>query len=146
MATAQDNTVPLTGNSLVDGLLQGSSWNFGFGARTLSYSLSLNDNPTGGAWTAALQSAIGTAFQVWANVANISFAAYGNGSVYTSSPADIAVILTGNELQSAFPGAIALGIFPSPNFGNTLLSTIGQSRGSYSNPEGDIALDNYHFA
>jgi len=146
MATAQDNSVALTGNSLIDGLLQGSSWNFGIGARTLSYSLSVNDNPGGGAWTAGLQSAISTAFQAWSNVANISFAVYGSGGVYTSSPADIAVILTGNEIQSGFPGAIALGIFPSPSFANTLLATIGESRASYPNPEGDIALDNYHYA
>lgn len=146
MATAQDNAVALTGNSLIDGLLQGSAWNFGLGARTLSYSLSLNDNPSGGAWTAGLQSAIATAFQAWSNVANISFAVYGSGGVYTSSPADIAVILTGNEIQSGFPGAIALGVFPSPTFANTLLSTIGQSRADYPNPEGDIALDNYHYA
>lgn len=146
MATAQDNSVALTGNSLIDGLLQGSSWNFGIGARTLSYSLSVNDNPSGGAWTAGLQSAISTAFQAWSNVANINFAVYGSGGVFATSPADIAVILTGNEIQSGFPGAIALGLFPSPTFANTLLLTIGQSRADYPNPEGDIALDNYHYA
>lgn len=146
MATPQDNVVSLTNNSLIDGLIQGSAWTFSSGPRNVTYSLSINDNPSGGAWSVAMANAMRSAFSLWSNVANITFTETGSGSVYTSSPADIAVILTGNEIQSALPGAIALGIFPSPSFGDTFLSGIGESRATYPRLEGDIALDNYHVA
>jgi hypothetical protein len=40
---------------LVDGLVQGSAWQFGSGQRNVTYSLSLNDNPNGGSWTTEFQ-------------------------------------------------------------------------------------------
>ena len=60
MATPTSNTVGLTGNSLINGLLQGSSWQFSGGSHVLTYSFSLNDsdipsnNP---AWNSALSNA-----------------------------------------------------------------------------------------
>lgn len=48
MTTPADNLVPLTGNALIDGLTWGAAWQFNGDAHTLTYSLSLNDNPNGG--------------------------------------------------------------------------------------------------
>jgi len=57
MATPLANSVPLTGNPLIDGLVQGSSWQFGGGPHVLTYSFSNNDTPNGGPWTFGLSTA-----------------------------------------------------------------------------------------
>lgn len=144
MVTATDNAVPLTGNPLIDGLTWGAAWQFGAAPHVLTYSLSLNDNPNGGAWSTAMSSAVGAALAAWSNVANISFLESGSGTVYTQSTADLAFILTGNELQTNVPGVVGLGLPPSPSFADTLLTTGGGNRTVYPQPEGDIALDNYY--
>ena len=144
MTAAADNVVPLTGNPLIDGLTWGAAWQFGGGARVLTYSLSLNDNPNGGAWNAAMSDAVRAALAAWSNVANISFVESGSGTVYTQSTADLAFILTGNELQTDAPGVVGLGLPPSPSFANSLLATGGGNRSMYPQPEGDVALDNYY--
>jgi hypothetical protein len=43
MATPVDNAVSATSNPLLEGLVQGSAWQFG-STRVLTYSLSLNDS------------------------------------------------------------------------------------------------------
>ncbi|MBI5107138.1 MAG: M10 family metallopeptidase C-terminal domain-containing protein [Rhodocyclales bacterium] len=144
MTAAADNVVPLTGNPLIDGLTWGAAWQFGGGAQVLTYSLSLNDNPNGGAWTATMSNAVRAALAAWSNVANISFVESGSGTVYTQSAADLAFILTGNELQTNVPGVVGLGLAPSPSFANSLLAAGGGDRSVYPQPEGDIALDNYY--
>ena len=144
MATPTDNVVGLTGNSLIDGLVQGSAWQFGGGNHTLTYSLSLNDNPNGGSWTAQLANGARQALTDWSNVANISFAEVGSGTVYTQSTADIAIVLSGNDLETNAPGVVGLGIFPSPSYANTLLSAGGATRSDYPKPEGDVVFDNYY--
>jgi len=141
MATPVDNSIGFTGNPQIDALTQGSSWQFGGGAHTLSYSFSLNDNPAGGAWTGSLANAARQAFTEWSNVANITFVESGNGTVFTQSSADIAVTLTGDELGSSVAG---FGIFPSPTFVNTILAATGYTRADYPRPEGDIFFDNYY--
>jgi len=147
MATPTDNAVALTGDPLVDGLVQGSAWRFGDGPRAITYSLSLNDNPNGGDWTASLSAAVRKAFDAWAAVANVTFTEVAGGTVYTSSTADIALILTGNELQQNTSGeAVSLGIFPSPAFSERLLTVAEWTRTRYPQPEGDITFDNYHAA
>ncbi|MBI5790324.1 MAG: M10 family metallopeptidase C-terminal domain-containing protein, partial [Rhodocyclales bacterium] len=143
MATPTDNIVPLTGNALIDGLTWGSAWQFGGGAHTLTYSLSLNDNPNGGAWNQAQADAVRQALAAWSSVANITFVESGSSGVYASSAADLAFILTGNELQSQLPGLIALGIPPSPSYADSLIAAAGGTRADYPQPEGDIAFDNY---
>ncbi|MBI5900194.1 MAG: M10 family metallopeptidase C-terminal domain-containing protein [Rhodocyclales bacterium] len=144
MATATDNAVPLTGNPLIDGLTWGAAWQFGAAPHVLTYSLSLNDNPNGGAWNTTLSNAVRAALAAWSNVANISFVEVGGGEVYLQSTADLAFMLTGNELQTGMPGLVGLGLPPSPSLANTLLAAGGADRSFYSQPEGDIALDNYY--
>src|SRR5437764_40437 len=100
MATAVSNSIPVTGNPFVDGLVQGSSWQFGGGTHTLTYSLSINDSSIGGNWVqrSDMAAAVAQATTAWSNVANINFVQSGSGGVFTASAADIAVTLTGNEL------------------------------------------------
>src|SRR6188474_2335534 len=109
MATPLANSVPLTGNPLIDGLVQGSSWQFGGGPHVLTYSFSNNDTPNGGPWTFGLSTAFTQALREWANVANITFVEQGSGGVFTQSTADIAAALTGTELEQGFD-AVSLGI------------------------------------
>ena len=144
MTAVADNVVPLTGNPLIDGLTWGAAWQFGGGAQVLTYSLSLNDNPNGGAWNTTMSNAVRAALAAWSNVANISFVESGSGTVYTQSTADLAFILTGNELQTEMPGAVGVGLPPSPSLANAWLAAGGANRSVYPQPEGDIALDNYY--
>jgi Ca2+-binding RTX toxin-like protein len=146
MATPVANSIPLTGNALIDGLTQGSSWQFGGGAHVLTYSLNLDDVPGGGPWTATLTEVANQAIAAWAAVANITFVydAASSNKVFQASDADLALTLTGSRLQQI--GAIGLGVIPDPGFANTLLAGFGYSRGSYPRPEGDIFLDNNFLA
>ena len=119
MATAVGNSIALTGDPLKDPLLQGGSWSFA-GAHTLSYSFNLNfdfDPNTGqpvpgpgGTWTAILSNAFRHALVAWSNVADLSFseATSENGKYFFESNADIAVALTGNDLQAL--GAVEFGL------------------------------------
>ena len=145
MATPVANSIPLTGNPLVDGLVQSSSWQFGGDPHVLTYSFSVNDTPNGGPWTLALSTAFTQALTAWSNVADITFVQQGSGGVFTQSTADIAAALTGNELQQGL-GAISLGIFPDPAFANVLESAVGYNRANYPHPEGDVFFDNSYFA
>jgi len=143
MATPLDNLVPLTGNSLIDGLTWGSAWQFEDASHVLTYSLSLNDNPNGGAWNQTQADAVRRALAAWSSVANITFVETGSGTVYLDSPADLAFILTGNELH--MQGLAALGIPPSPSFADAMLDAGGGTRSDYRQPEGDIALDSLNY-
>lgn len=142
MATPADGTVPFTGNPQIDALTQGSSWQFGAGPRILTYSFSLNDNPIGGPWTSAFANPLRQVLAEWSNVANLSFVDSGSGTIFTNSPASLAITLTGNQLQAG--GFVGLGFFPSPAVANSVLQAVGYSRAAYPQPEGDVFFDNYY--
>ncbi|RPI46281.1 MAG: hypothetical protein EHM59_07880, partial [Betaproteobacteria bacterium] len=144
MATPVANTHPLTGDARIDGLVQGSSWQFGAGPRVLTYQLTINDSSIGGSWDQypALVTAMGQAFAEWSKVANIGFQSLGTGGVFYSATADMAVTLTGNELSDGL-GAASLGIFPDPNFADILRQAATAEGYSYPRPEGDLFFDNY---
>jgi len=143
MATAVSNAFGLTGIAQIDALAQGAAWTFP-GARTLTYSFSINDTPSGGTWSAypLIAHAVTQAIQAWASVINVSFVESGSGTIFTASGADIAVTLTGNELTQAL-GAIGLGIIPDPAFATLVETGAGYTRLQYPNPEGDVFYDNY---
>ncbi|MDK9704684.1 MAG: M10 family metallopeptidase C-terminal domain-containing protein [Sulfuritalea sp.] len=140
MTTPVDNLVPLTGNPLIDGLTWGAAWQFDGTAHTLSYSLSLNDTLTmQPPWTPALTDAVRRALMEWSNVANLTFVESDSGTIYNASSADLAFLLTGNEMQTQMPGLVGLGLPPSPSYVDSIISSP-----DYPQPEGDVAFDNYH--
>lgn len=67
----------------------------------------------GGTWSAnpALHDAVDRACVAWASVANVTFQKISIGDVDSQSGADIAVVLTGNELGAEID---AVRIFPDP--------------------------------
>lgn len=150
MATPVSNSVPLTTFAPIDGLVQGSAWSFGGGPAVLTYSLNVNDTesspgvPLGGTWAqyGALANAVDRAFAEWVKVSNFTFTAIGVGGVYNTSSADIAVTLTGSDLQTNF-GAASLGFFPDPIFGNVIREAAIAEGFTYPNPEGDLFFDNF---
>ena len=151
MATPVSNSVALPAiiggdgtltDEYINGLVQGSSWQFGAGPRTLTYSFNLNDGQ-GGPISTSLIDAINRALAEWSNVANISFQNIVSGSLYYQSQADIAFTPTGNELQLDL-GAVALAFFPDPAFANALREAAGITAAEYPNPEGDVFLDNFY--
>jgi serralysin len=161
MAAAVSNAVilPIVNGSngtlideFVNGLVQGGSWQFGGGPRTLTYSFNINDAidafgntipGPGGEWTAALINAVNSALADWSKVANISFQNISSGIYYFQSSADIALALTGSELQATL-GAVGFGLFPDPVYANDLRNELGFTAATYPNPTGDIFLDNFY--
>ena len=130
MANPVANSVPLTGDPLKDGLLQGSSWTFGGGANTLTYSLNVNfdfngfEQPTpgeGGTWAEnpALANAVVRAMAAWSQVANLGFTLAQSGHYIFESTADIVFGLTGSDLTQI--GALALGFFPDPAYATDVI-------------------------
>jgi len=152
MATPNSSLVPLSGDSLIDGLLNRSSWNLA-SDRVLTYSL--HNLVEGSIWTSAEVVAVDRAFAAWEAVANIDFQRTGgpNTHDFFTSPADFAVGFTGLELGELIEtGTLGLAVFPSRAFGNNFLnavtSILGETynRTNYPQPEGDIFIDDFSFA
>lgn len=136
VATPIADAVATTGNLEIDGLVQGGRWD----SSALTYSFSI-ETELGIGWTSALKGAVRYAFSQWSAVANVTFQEVAPNSDVDTSPADIAIAPTGTFLGQIF-GAAAIGIFPDPQAADTLISSIGNNRTEYPNPEGDIYLDN----
>jgi hypothetical protein len=161
MATATANSVTLPAinsnngtltDEAINGLVQGGSWQFGSGPRILTFSFNINDDRDalgniipgpGGAWTPALIDAVNRALGEWSKVANINFQNIASGNYYFQSSADLALTLTGNDLQAAV-GAVGLGVFPDPDYAAGLRDLAGYSAAEYPNPAGDVFLDNFY--
>ncbi|HVJ43493.1 MAG TPA: M10 family metallopeptidase, partial [Dongiaceae bacterium] len=150
MATASGDSVQAANNPLIDGLIQGSQWDFGAGPHVLTYSFNLSGDAGSGNWSAAQQQAVRTAFAAWSAVANIQFQEIRSGSYFYQSTADIALSLTGTEQQQS--GYVGEGVFPDPalaaSYAPSLLSDYAPNAqlASYANPQGDIFLDNQSYA
>ena len=154
MATPLSNSVGLTSDPRINGLMQGSSWTFQGQPRQLTYSLNLNfDIDTqgtvtagvGGTWPAnpAIADAVARALAAWSTVANIGFSRITSGTYLFQSTADIAFALTGDDLQAAV-GAVGLGFFPDPAYATASINDFGYTRTEYPRPEGDVLLDNFY--
>ncbi|MBI4989460.1 MAG: hypothetical protein HZC23_11625 [Rhodocyclales bacterium] len=144
MATPLANSVtdpPSNPSSLLDeairGLLQGGSWQFS-GSHLLTYALH-TDTPTY-TWTAGHISAVAQAFAAWSAVADIQFQSVTTGATAQFSPADLAIVLSG-QLNSYYPSAAAIGVIPDPGLANAVLASLGMNRASYPHPEGDVWLN-----
>ncbi len=140
-ATPVSNAIALTGTATLDGLIQGSAWQFS-GARVLTYSFNavIEDGfVAGGPWSDAAKDAIREALLTWEAVANISFVEVPGSTNISDNSANIAFGHTGSYL---YPAA-GLGVFPSPVYVDQLLAEIGSNRTEYPRFEGDVVLDDY---
>jgi serralysin len=154
MATPISNSVPLlTGHNnnngtltdeFISGLVQGGSWTFGGGPRTITYALTGNFDGVSRGWDASWIQAVDGAFAAWEAVANVNFARLGAPGVQEQnlSGADIALALAPGAGGGFF---VALGIFPDPVFADLFLAEAGYSRSGgpfpWPRPEGDITFD-----
>ena len=140
-ATPASNVIPLTGTATLDGLIQGSAWQFS-GAKVLTYSFNeVTDEGAnlGGPWTETQKDAVREALLAWEAVANISFFEIPGSATIENNTANIAFGHVGDFL---YPAA-GLGIFPSPDFANQFLVEAEYSRAEYPRLEGDVLLDDY---
>jgi hypothetical protein len=141
-ATPVSNAIPLTGTATLDGLIQGSAWQFS-GARVLTYSFNdvIDEGTTnlGGPWTETQKDAVREALLAWETVANVSFFEIPGSITIENNTANIAFGHVGDFL---YPAA-GLGIFPSPDFANQFLAETTYSRADYPRLEGDVLLDDY---
>ncbi|HMX17123.1 MAG TPA: M10 family metallopeptidase, partial [Rhodocyclaceae bacterium] len=151
MAIPSSDSLPLSGNAPVDGLVQGHRWEFAGGAHQLGYSL-YSLASFGGAWSATLQTGVEQALSAWSAVADLQFSKFPAAGSFNSSTADLAFTLVGNALDflSVPMGQpAALGIFPDPAWVNAgffpavagLPAPYNYTRGTYGKPEGDVFIN-----
>lgn len=139
MATPLGNSVPLTGNPYIDGLVQGGKWSSG----QLTYSLW--ESYDTGTWDSYSRSIANQALQNFSDVANLSFQYRANtnstsaGSSNTTT--DIEFLLTGDLLS--YYNAVGLSVFPDKAVGDAFLWETGLNRLIFPNVEGLVLLDNF---
>ncbi len=134
---------PLSGTPELDGLIQGSAWQFS-GPRVLTYSFNsvVDEGLTlGGVWTNAEKDALREALLAWETVANIHFVEIPGSDSIENNTADIAFGHTGSWLSPV----AGMGIFPSPDYANLLLAELETSRAEYPRLEGDVLLSDHLF-
>ena len=139
MATPIANTIALSGDGRIDGLVQGGAWQL-TGTRVLTYSFSEELAPGDPSWTGqtALRTAFAEAAATWSAVANVSLVESGSGTNVRTSSADLAIMLNNNPSL----GIAGLGAFPDPGFADAeLLPLTGETRATYPRPEGDILFN-----
>ncbi len=140
-ATPVANAFPLSGTAVLDGLTQGSTWQFS-GARVLTYSFNdIRDEGLllGGAWNEEAKDAIREALVAWQSVANINFVEIPGSDTIENNSANIAFGHSGNSLSPVS----GLGVFPAPDYVDLLLAELESNRTEYPRLEGDIMLDDY---
>ena len=147
MAIAVSNSIPRTGNSLIDGLVQGGSWTADGSssdtAHQLTYSLTWLGNRSIADW---LADPISSALAAWSDVADISFTKVGPDWVtpVTDSNADLTFHAHGRVRRDF--GAVGLAVFPDPHNGDAFLQALSEvlgttDRSNYPNPEGDVFIE-----
>ncbi len=135
MATPVSDSVPLSGNNFVDGLVQGGSWRFAE-SPVLTYSLNLDEGYVVD-WTAAHADALARAFQAWSSVADLTFQVISSGTYSNESSADIAAALSSDSVPD-HPELAGVGLPPDTDLGNLILGAGGIDRTTYPGPEGDV--------
>lgn len=158
LLTDSNNSNGTLADEFINGLVQGGSWTFGADPRVVTYSLNINDDGVsypdgppqpggGGTWdeSPAMADAVARALSGWASVANIEFQRITSGEYYFQSTADLAITLTGDDLD--IPGFEVIGRahFPDPDYADGVLSDPDDraDRTTYPAPEGDVDFDNY---
>ena len=135
MPTPVHDNIPLSGDPLIDGLVQGGEWDFGGGAAVFTYAF---HSASGTSWTNKAIASVEMILEAYSSVANISFQQINvnPNSDFTQSPADIPFTWAGFY----FPGVTGLAVFPDPPFADTFLAGEGYTRLDYPNVEGDVFL------
>jgi len=140
MAIVLTDSVALTGDNRIDGLVEGGRWFTSLGGPTvLTYALDYTGFQTG-TWTAQRIALADQAFQMWSNVANIQFQRIEVGGDLFSSGADIAVGLSGRFLANNLQ-ASSLGVFPDSRLDSAVRTLFNRTAGNWPKPEGDVFLD-----
>lgn len=132
------NSIPLTGDDDIDGVVQGGSWVATMGEPlVLTYTFYTGTDYTVKKWSEQGMTAITKALDAWASVANISFQMIeADGPSFLTSNADMAFTYAGDA-----GSVIGLALFPDPDYvTNQFLPGFGEDRTSYPNPEGDVFL------
>jgi hypothetical protein len=150
-------------DEFISGLVQGSAWTFGAGPRVLTYSLNINEDYTtyppgppepgpGGEWDdhPGMAEAVANALAAWASVADITIQqiAVPADQYYFESGADLAITLTGDDLDRVYGGRVAgAAFFPDADYVEETVYSDGINRTTWPAPEGDVFLDNFeeHF-
>lgn len=128
---------PLTGHVILDAMTNGTYWNLD-ASRTLTWGLA---NFASYYWTAPSNTAaiINSAFQRFAQFANIKFSYTGFYSDPGLTGSDIAVSLDGSGLLFPYSAMAALGIFPNYELSQLMLPPA--LRAVYQSAPGDIWLN-----
>lgn len=139
MATPVNDSVALSGDPRIDGLIEGGSWS-PKPTTVLTYSLNHTEYETSGfSWTSAYSTTVSQVLAAWAAVVDIRFTQISSGYYSYQSSADIAIAPASGILNEY--GAAAAGIFPDTAWGDTFLADLGVSRSFYPNPEGDLFIN-----
>lgn len=142
MAIPVADSVALTGDPRVDGLIQGSRWVLG---PDNLITFSFHDSEFQ-AWDSTLRAAFFSGLTTWSDVAEIGFQEVLIGGTVEDSTADMAITFADGALQ---PDALGIGVFPDPDFADIFLAELDATssepinRTTYPNPEGDIAFENF---
>ncbi|MDF3023688.1 MAG: hypothetical protein K0R10_1049 [Alphaproteobacteria bacterium] len=140
MAVVPDsNSVPVTGDDNIDGVIQGGSWTPALPGDpiVLTYTFYTDSAYTTTKWTDSDKANITQALEAWGSVANISFQQIeANGPSYLTSNADMAFTYAGDG-----GSILGLALFPDPDYvTNEFLPGFLEDRTSYPKPEGDVFL------
>jgi Ca2+-binding RTX toxin-like protein len=151
-------------DEFISGLVQGCAWTFGGGPRVLTYSLNINEDyetyppgppepGPGGSWDdyPGIAEAVANALATWANVADITFRqiVVPADQYYFESSADLAITLSGDDLDRVYGGRVAgAAFFPDADYVEEAVYSDEIDRTTWPAPEGDVFLDNFeeHFA
>lgn len=136
MATPDPSPVALSGNPLIDGLLEPSNWVNSTSTLVLTWS----HHNAGGAWSGTELTYVQRAFDAWAAVADIRFSHVTGPLAFTSATADMAVVATGQRLGET-EEADGLAFTPDPLYTNFELMGVSYTAGNYPRSQGDIFID-----
>ncbi len=122
-ATPVHDSVPLSGDPFIDGLVQGSSWSFS-GTPTLTFSFFDGDPFDGDVfiWSEDAKSLARLALQQWENVANIQFEEVAPSGTFFDNPSEISLSFSDNLTAFDLFGVAG---FPDPPLMDVLLTLSG---------------------
>ncbi|MEQ9639108.1 MAG: hypothetical protein RIM84_03720 [Alphaproteobacteria bacterium] len=139
MATPVTNSVSSTGDPLIDGLHQGSSWQNLGATPTITYSLW--DNGLGN-WTSERAALVDFAFGLWEAVIDVSFERVApEGATAHNNPSDISIIFASPSLFQGAPNAPAMSMYPDSVATDAFFNSIGADPSDFPTAEGDIYIN-----